>query len=129
MTHQYEVAVDSNPHVHQKTPLIRQICYSILHEILVCTLPTSSFLGITSPTTHVLALVSNCGAHDDAALTQVSFTSLSKTTQIIALASVSSVCGRFRYGTASPRWAILDSSIELARPIFKIGRASCRERV
>jgi len=120
VTHQYEVAVDSNPRVRRKTPLIRQICYGILHEILVCTLPTSSFLGITSPTTHVLALVSDCGAHDDAALTQVSFTSLSETTQIIALAAVSSVCGRFRYGTTSPQWAIIDRSIELARPIFDV---------
>ena len=120
MTHQYEVAVDSNPYICQKTPLIRQICYSILHEILICTLLTPSFLGITSPTTHILALVSDCGAHDDAALTQVSFTSLSGVTQIIALAEILSVCGRFHYGTASPQWAIIDHSIEPAQPIFDI---------
>ena len=86
------------------------------------TLPTSNFLGIDTPTTHLLALVSDCGTHNDAAITQASFTSLSETTQIIALASVSSVCGRsrFRYGTASPRWAIVDRSIELARPIFDV---------
>ncbi len=118
--HQYEVAVDSNPRVRRKTPLIRQICYGILYEILVCTLPTSNFLGIDTPTTHVLALVSNCGVHNDAALTQVSFSSLPETTQIVALASVSNVCGRFRYGTASPQWAIVDRSIELARPIFDV---------
>jgi hypothetical protein len=72
------------------------------------------------PTTHVLALVSDCGAHDNGALTPVSFTSLSETTQITALASVSSVCGRFHYGTSLPRWAIVDRSTELARPIFDV---------
>src|SRR5260370_39955777 len=77
------------------------------------TLLTSSFLGITSPTTHVLALVSYCGAHDNVVLTQVSFTSLSETTQIITLAAVSSVCGRFHYGTTSPQWAIIDHIIKL----------------
>ena len=117
---QYEVAVDSNPRVCQKTPLIRQICYGILHEILVCTLPTSNFLGTNTPTTHLLALISNCGTHEDAAITQASFMSLSEMTQIIALASVSSVCGRFRYGTTSPWWAIVDHSIELTRPIFNV---------
>ena|SRR5260221_3786033 len=111
---QYEVAVDSNPRVHRKTPLIRQICYGILHEILICTLPTSNFLGTDAPTTHLLALISDCGTHDDAAITQTLFTSLSEMTQIIALASVSSVCSRFRYGMASPRWAIVDHSMELA---------------
>src|SRR5258708_8598873 len=117
---QYEVAVDSNPRVRRKTPLIRQICYGILHEILVCTLPTSNFLGTDAPTTHLLALISDCGTHDDAAITQTLFTSLSEMMQIIALASVSSVCGRFHYGTASPQWVIVDRSMELARPIFNI---------
>ena len=120
MNDQYEVAIDSNPRVHRKTPLIKQICYGILHEILVCTLPASKLLGTSIPTTHVLALVSDCGSHGDAALTQISFTALSNTTQIIALASVSSVCGRFRYGTTLLQWAIVDRSTELARPIFNV---------
>ena len=50
-------------------------------------------------------------------LTPTSLTALSNTTQIIALASVSSVCGSFRYGTTLPQWAIIDRSTELARHI------------
>jgi hypothetical protein len=69
---------------------------------------------------HLLALVSDSGAYTDAALTPTSFTKLSDTTQIIALASASSVCGRFLDGTKSRRWAIVDRSCELARPIFSI---------
>src|SRR5260221_9193482 len=77
-------------------------------------------LSLRYPTTHLLALVSNSGTHSDAALTPSSFTTLSNTTQIIALASISSVCGRFRYGTTSLQWAIIDRSTELARPIFNV---------
>ncbi len=40
--------------------------------------------------------------------------SLSETTQIIALASVLSVCGRFHYGTVLQSWAIVDHSNDLA---------------
>ncbi|KAF8318909.1 uncharacterized protein EI90DRAFT_2688991 [Cantharellus anzutake] len=83
--------------------------------------PRISWASMRQRLMHVLPLVSDCGAHDNAALTPVSFTSLSETTQIIALASVSSVCGPFRFGTASPRWAIGDHGIELARPIFDVG--------
>ncbi|KAF8325831.1 uncharacterized protein EI90DRAFT_2021511 [Cantharellus anzutake] len=116
----YEVAVDSNPRVRRKTPLVRRICYGELHEILECVIPPSELLGTGMPTRHLLALVSDSGAYMDAALTPTSFTNLSDTTQIIALASVSSVCGRFLYGTNSRRWAIVDRSCELARPIFSV---------
>ena len=52
-------------------------------------------LSLRYPTTHLLALVSNSRTHSDAALTPSSFTTLSNTTQIIALALISSVCGHF----------------------------------
>jgi hypothetical protein len=56
---------------------------------------------------HLLALVSDSSAYTDAALTPTSFTKLSDTTQIIVLASVSSVWDRFLYGTKSRRWPSL----------------------
>ena len=89
-------------------------------KTLVCRITSSLFLGISTPTTHILALVSDIGSYSDATLTLMSFTALSNTTQIIALASVSSVCGCFRYGTTLPQWAIIDHSTGLARPIFDI---------
>ena len=86
----------------------------------MCNIPPSQFLGTSTQTTHLLALVSNSGTHSDAALTPSSFKVLSNTTQIIALASISSVCGHFHYGTASPQWAIIDRSTELAQLIFNV---------
>src|SRR5258708_26591657 len=100
--------------------LVKQICYGVLHEILVCKIPTSQFVGTSTPTTHLLALVSNSGTHSDATLTPSSFTTLLNTTQIIALASISSVCGHFHYATTSLQWAIIDSSTELACLIFNV---------
>src|SRR5260370_42705337 len=112
--HQYEVAVDSKPCVCQKTLLVKQICYGILHKILVCNIPPSQFLGTSTQTTHLLTLVSNSGTHSDATLTPSSFKVLLNTTQIIALALISSACGCFCYGTTLPQWAIIDCSMELA---------------
>ncbi len=51
-----------------------------------------------------------------------SFTTLLNTTQIIALASISSVCGHFHYGTMSLQWAIINHSTELAWPIFNVDK-------
>ena len=70
---QYEVAVDSNPQVCQRTPLVKQICYGILQEILVCKVMASLNLGTS---THILTLVSDSGSHSDATLIPTSFTAL-----------------------------------------------------
>ena len=51
---QHEVAVDLNPWVCQKTPLIKQICYGVLHKTLVHRITSSLFLRISTPTTHTL---------------------------------------------------------------------------
>ncbi len=40
--------------------------------------------------------------------------------QVIALASVSSVCGRFHYGMVLQSWVIVDCSNKLAQPIFNV---------
>ena len=79
-------------------------------------------LSLRYPTTHLLALVSNNGTHSDATLTPSSFTTLSNTTQIIALASISLVCGHFHYGTMSLQWAIINCSTVLAWPIFIVNK-------
>ena len=97
---QYEVAVDTNPRVRRKTPLMKQIRYGELHEILICEVPASRTLNSESSFTHLLALVSNCKVYTDAAMTPASYVSISNTTEIITLASVSSVCGRFPFNPA-----------------------------
>ncbi len=78
------------------------------------------FLIISTPTTHILALVSDIGSYSDATLTLMSFTALSNTTQIITLALVSSVCSHFHYGMTLSQWAIINHSMELAWPTFDI---------
>ncbi len=83
-------------------------------------IPPSQFLGTSMQTTHLLALMPNSGTHSNATLTPSSFMALSNTMQIIALASVSLVCGCFHYGTTSPQWAIIDHSMEFAQPIFNV---------
>src|SRR6266436_5418792 len=77
-------------------------------------------LSLRYLTTRLLALVSNNGTHLDTTLTPSSFTTLSNTTQIIALALISLVCGHFCYGTMSPQWAIIDCSTVLpsTRPLI-----------
>ncbi|KAF8334672.1 uncharacterized protein EI90DRAFT_451142 [Cantharellus anzutake] len=80
-------------------------------------LKSPRLFGTCMPMRHLLALVSDSSAYMDA----TSFTKLSDTTQIIALTSVSSVsCGHFLCGTNSRRWAIIDHSCELVRPIFSV---------
>ena len=89
---QYEVAVNTNPRVWCKTPLMKQIHYGELHEILICEVPDSRTLNAQSSFTHLLMLMSNCKVYTDTTMTPASYASISDT---IALALVSSVCGRF----------------------------------
>ena len=70
---------------------------------------------------HLLTLVSNCKVYTDATMTPASYASISDTTEIIALALVSSVCGRFPFNPAMGlRWAIVDCSMELAGLVFSV---------
>src|SRR6266478_8361147 len=109
-----------NPQIWHKTPLMKQIRYGELHEILVCEVPPSKTLH-TQLATHLLVLMSNCQVYTNAAVTPASYAELSKTTKIIALASVSSVCGHFPFNPAMGlQWAIVDCSTEFARPVFSI---------
>src|SRR5260370_1679521 len=109
-----------NPRIWRKTPLMKQICYGELHKILVCEVPPSKTLH-TQSATHLLMLVSNCQVYTNAAVTPASYAELSKTTEIITLASVSSVCGCFPFNPAMGlRWAIVNHSMEFARLVFSI---------
>ena len=70
---------------------------------------------------HLLMLMSNCKFYTDATMTPASYALISDTTEIIALASVSSVCGQFPFNPAMGlQWAIVDRSMELARPVFSV---------
>src|SRR5258708_36236085 len=79
-------------------------------------------LSLRYPTTRLLALVSNNGTHSDATLTPSSFTTLSNTTHIIALAAISLDCRNFCYATMSPQWDIIDCSKRLAFSILNIDK-------
>ena len=97
---QYEVAVNTNPRVWRKTPLMKQIHYGELHEILICEVPASRMLNAQLSFMHLLMLMSNCKVYTDATMTSASYASISNTTEIIALALVSSVCGQFPFNPA-----------------------------
>src|SRR5260370_42673908 len=110
-----------NPQIWCKTPLMKQICYGELHKILVCEVPPSKTLNTQLASTHLLMLVSNCQVYTNAAVTPASYAELSKTTKIIALVSVSSVCGHFPFNPAMGlRWAIVNCSMEFARLVFSV---------
>ncbi len=88
--------------------------YGVLQKTLVFKITSSLFLRISTPTTHILALVLDSRSYT---LTPMSFTALSNTTQIIALALVSLVCCCFQYGMTLPQWAIINCSTELVQHI------------
>ena len=58
-----------NPQVWCKTPLMKQIHYGELHEILVCEVPPSKTLNTQSASTHLLTLMLNCQVYTNAAVT------------------------------------------------------------
>ena len=79
---------------------MKQIHYGELHEILVCEVPPSKTLNTQLASTHLLVLMSNCQVYTDAAVTPATYVSLSNTMEVIALMSVSSVCGHFPFNAA-----------------------------
>src|SRR5260370_35629889 len=100
---------------------MKQTCYGERHEILVCEVPRFKTLNTQLASTHLLALVSNCQVYTDATVTSTIYVSLSNTMEVIALMSVSSVCGCFPFNAAMGlQWAIVDHSTELARLVFSI---------
>ena len=100
---------------------MKQICYGELHKILVCEVPPSKTLNAQLASTHLLALMSNCQVYTNAAVTPASYAELSKTTEIIALTSVSSACGHFPFNPAMGlQWAIVDHSTEFTRLVFSV---------
>lgn len=98
------------------------ICYGNLHDIIECEIAANAFPNATTRTRFLLALVTDCGVHEDAAKQAVHFHSAQhgSTTRFVALASVSSVCGKFKFGTSEDRWTIVDRSGDYARPQFDV---------
>ena len=110
-----------NPQIQHKTPLMKQVHYGELHEILVCEVPPSKTLNTQSASTHLLMLMSNCQVYTDATVTHATYVLLSNTMEVIALTSVSLVCGCFPPNAAMGlQWAIVNHSTELARLVFSI---------
>src|SRR5260370_5206884 len=100
---------------------MKQICYGELHKILVCEVPPSKTLHTQLASTHLLMLMSNCQVYTNATVTPASYAELSKTTKIITLTSVSSVCGCFPFNPAMGlQWVIVDHSTEFTRLVFSV---------
>jgi hypothetical protein len=97
----------------------RTVFYGQLEHIVKCIIPICPALRITEPRLLLLALVTPCITEGgDATKHLITYQKMKPSPQVIDLNAISSVVGRFPYGTINGKFAIVDRSTSWARTVF-----------
>jgi hypothetical protein len=116
----YKIMIFLNPqhelnkfayHQKDRSGWERTVFYGQLEHIIECVIPICPALRITERRLLLLALVTEC-------ITEGGNATQHLITQVIDLNAISSVVGRFPYGTINGRFAIVDRSTCWARTVF-----------